>query len=422
MGLALTLNNKIRGFVGVKSNDGHDAGILVVADILKKGGIEVIFGGYDLTVDKFVNAIIQEGVHFAGIGSYNGGHIPFFKAVKNELQKRRYPHIHLIGGGGATITPEDIAVLENLEGIDKIFRAGEGHKIVPFINAHYDFSVVPEDPEAIIADLKNGDPLAISNFINMAEEKARLDAMVHANNRPSIADGASLAKEVLEKSKYYGTHLSALDAEVRKKNSIVFGITGRGGSGKSTIMDELILRFFKDPRTKNKKAAVLSIDPSSASSGGALLADRVAYIYATDKNWVDPSRIYIRSIAARGYGHGIARALPDIVKILKVADFEIFVESYGIGQPDIGVTQVADKSVFVATPDIGGSQQIEKEEMLIVPGVVVVLNKSELPGSRHVSRLLQNKVKNGKTILTTAIQHNNPGVDDLYQLLTQHYN
>ena len=128
--------NIIRGFIGIKSNDGHDAPILVVADILKKAGIEVILGGYDLTVDKFVEAIITEGVHFAGISSYNGGHIPFFKAVRDRLKIENYPFIHLIGGGGSTISLRDINLLESENGIDKIFKSGEAGLSVPFIKDH----------------------------------------------------------------------------------------------------------------------------------------------------------------------------------------------------------------------------------------------------------------------------------------------
>jgi len=371
--------NKIRGFIGVKSNDGHDAAILVIADALKQGGIEVILGGYDLTVDKFVGAIIQEGVHFAGISSYNGGHVPFFKAVRDALKKKNYPHIHLIGGGGATLTLEDIEILEQQEGIDKIFRAGEGDSVLPYINEHFDFSVVPEEPESLLEEVKTGDELALSKFINLAEEKARLESVLkdhrekdrhdgNENRDSRIHDGSGLEemggeKEILKTIECYGKCLSALDSLVQKGRSTVYGITGRGGSGKSTIMDELILRFFKDGRMENKKVAVISIDPSSAGSGGALLADRIGYIYATDKNWVDTSRIFIRSVASRGYGQGIARALPDIVKILKAGGYDIFIESYGIGQPDIGVTRVADQSIFVTTPDVGGAQQIAKEDM-----------------------------------------------------------
>ena len=176
--------HKIRGFIGVKSNDGHDAPILVVADILKKGGIETILGGYDLTVDKFVRAIIQEGVHFAGISSYNGGHLPFFKAVRDELCKRNHPHIHLIGGGGSTITAPEIEILEQEEGIDKIFKSGEGDLIVPYIRGHYDFSVAPGNPENL--DVRNGDELAVSQWLNLAEEKARLESLLEGTASPEI--------------------------------------------------------------------------------------------------------------------------------------------------------------------------------------------------------------------------------------------
>ncbi len=229
-------------------------------------------------------------------------------------------------------------------------------------------------------------------------------------------------QEILRKIKSFEGYLSALDEQVRASRSTVFGMTGRGGSGKSTLTDELILRFFKDGRMENRKVAIISIDPSSGVSGGALLADRIGYIYATDKNWVDTRRIFIRSVASRGYGQGIARALPDIVKILKVGGYDVFIESYGTGQPDIGVTQVADQSIFVTTPDVGGAQQVEKEDMLNIPGVVVVLNKSEHHGSRHISSLLRKKVPGERLFLTTAIEHRNPGVDSLYQSLTQHLN
>jgi len=438
MDLRVMTKNKIRGFIGVKSNDGHDAAILVIADALKQGGIEVILGGYDLTVDKFVDAIIQEGVHFAGISSYNGGHVPFFKAVRDALKKKNYPHIHLIGGGGATMTPEDIDILEQQEGIDKIFRAGEGESVLPYINEHFDFSVVPEEPKALLDGVKTGDELALSRLINLAEEKARLASILedHRNgggpgenasrasspNHPPDLEEMGGESGILKSIERYEKCLSALDEWAKDERSTVYGITGRGGSGKSTITDELILRFFKDDRMENKKLAVISIDPSSAGSGGALLADRIGYIYATDKNWVDTRRIFIRSVTSRGYGQGIARALPDIVKILKAGGYDIFIESYGIGQPDIGITRVADQSIFVTTPDVGGAQQIEKEDMLNIPGVVVVLNKSEHRGSRHISSLLRKKVPSERLFLTTAIEHRNPGINSLYQSLTQHLN
>lgn len=429
--------HKIRGFIGVKSNDGHDAPVLMVADTLKKSGVEVILGGYDLTVDKFVAAIIQEGVHFAGISSYNGGHIPFFKAVRDALKEKNHPHTHLIGGGGATITADDIALLEGEDGIDKIFRSGEANLIGPYIASQYDFSVVPDNPEKLVAGTREGDVSAISKLMNLAEEKARLDSLLDAKkaaldltagaeqahrllDEPIEEDGTT-GQEVLEQCQRYAAHLSALDDPAEKTPTTVYGIAGRGGSGKSTLTDELILRFFNDPRTKNKKAAIIAVDPSSHGSGGALLADRIAYMYATDKNWVDTSRIFIRSVASRGHGNGIARALPDMIKILKAAAYDIFIESYGIGQPDVGIVNLVDKPVLVTTPDVGGAAQIAKEEMLNLPGVYVVLNKNELRGARHVSSLLRSKIDKKNLFLTTAIENNNPGVNELYRSLTEHY-
>lgn len=402
--------HKIRGFIGVKSNDGHDAPILVVADILKKGGIETILGGYDLTVDKFVRAIIHEGVHFAGISSYNGGHLPFFKAVRDELRKHNYPYIHLIGGGGATITAPEIEILEREDGIDKIFKSGEGNLIVPYIKDHYDFSVVPDSPEDLLEDVRKGDDLAISQWLNLAEEKARLESMLAETANPVDSKADKVIRDQIDR---YARCLAELNKS--PAHTTAYGITGRGGAGKSTLLDELILRFFNDERNSRRKLAIIAIDPSSHASGGALLADRIAYLYAADKNWVDTGRIFIRSVAARGFGRGIARALPDMIKILRAAGYDIFVESYGIGQPDTGIVEFVDKTVFVATPDIGGAAQIAKEEMLNVPGAYVALNKNELRGARHVASLLRGKVE--RLFFTTAIEHKNPGVDELYQSL-----
>jgi len=430
---------QIRGFVGVKSNDGHDAPILIVADILKKGGVEVILGGYDLTVEKFVAGIIQEGVNFAGISSYNGSHVPFFLAVRNELEKRNYPHIHLIGGGGATITPQDMSIMEE-NGVDKIFRSGESHTIVPYIQGHYDFSTVPENPEEFLEKMREGDKLAIAQLINLAEEKARLESLIENNGLASIKNnlregkpgelGVGLfehgrkEKELLEQCLYYQNCLSRLShlESPTSSSSVVFGIAGRGGAGKSTLTDELVLRYFNDKRTEGRKLALVSIDPSSHNTGGALLADRIAYMYSTDKNWVDIDRIFIRSVASRGYGHGIARALPDILQILKTSGYDIFVETYGLGQPDTGIVGLVERCVYVTTPDLGGASQIGKEEMLNIPGVYVVLNKNELRGAGYVSSLLRNTIDKDRLFFTTAIEHKNSGVDKLYQALTQHFN
>ncbi|MFQ5481460.1 MAG: cobalamin-dependent protein [Nitrospinaceae bacterium] len=427
--------NIIRGFIGVKSNDGHDAAILVVADLLKKGGIEVVLGGYDLTVDKFVDAIIAEGVHFAGISSYNGGHIPFFKAVRDRLQSQGCPHIHLIGGGGATITPPDIGLLEKEKGIDKIFQSGEADRSLPYIHAHYDFSVVPDQPEALIEKIKEGNKLSIAAFLNLVEEKARLDFMLQEKFGNLILEGgpealARLADEPLgengmpaktawERSRHFGQLLSRLDDSPNHPRTWVLGVTGRGGSGKSTLTDELILRFMNDPRNENRKVAILAVDPTSAMSGGALLADRIAYIYSTDKNWVDTRRIFIRSLASRGAGNGIARALPGMIRVLRAAGYDVCIETYGTGQPDAGIVNLVDRAIFVTTADLGDATQIMKEEMLQIPGVHVVLNKSELQGARRVAGLLRRKTDPDKLFLTTAIEHNNPGVNKLYESLME---
>ncbi|MCF8723389.1 methylmalonyl-CoA mutase [Nitrospina gracilis] len=410
----------IRGFLGVKSNDGHDAPLLIVADALKQGGIEVILGGYDLTVDKFVQAIVQEGVQFAGISSYNGGHIPFFRAVRDRLQAIGHPHVHLVGGGGATFLDRDIKLLEKEKGIDKIFRTGEGTKSAEFIRTHYGYSTVPERLDDLPKLVQDGEISAVARILNVAEEKAWLETLMEKGMRSGSEDPLATDLEISdwqERIRYFGDCLSSLNGASLQGR--VIGIAGRGGCGKSTLLDELLLRWFSDKRNEERKVAVIAIDPSSQSSGGALLADRIAYMYATDKNWVDTDRIFIRSVASRGYGEGLARALPDMIRIFQSAGYDVFVETYGIGQPDAGIVDLVDQSVLVTTPDLGGPYQLMKEEMLNRPDVLVVLNKSELPGARRAQSLLRSRVSEGNLFMTTATEHRNPGVDDLYRALVE---
>lgn len=413
---------KIRGFLGVKSNDGHDAPLLIVADALKKGGVEVILGGYDLTVDRFVDAIIQEGVHFAGISSYNGGHIPFFTAVRDRLKEKGHPHIHLIGGGGATFLPQDIDRLEREEGIDKIFKSGEAASSVAYVQSNYRYSTVPPQLDDLPERARSGDVLAVSHLLNVSEEKAWLETLAETAGRPGNGDFPQTSAETQdlhERIRRFEDCLKRLDTAAETAPVTVYGIAGRGGAGKSTLLDELLFRWFKDPRNDTRRAAVIAIDPSSQSTGGALLADRIAYMYATDKNWVDTDRVFIRSVAARGYGEGMARAVPDMIRVLKAAGYDVFVETYGLGQPDAGILNVVDQAVLVTTPDLGGPYQLMKEEMLNRPGVFVVLNKNEVPGGRRAQSLLRSRVPERNLFFTTAVEHRDPGMDELYRALVK---
>lgn len=413
------LYGKIRGFLGVKSNDGHDAPLLIVADALKKGGIEVILGGYDLTVDKFVDAIIQESVHFAGISSYNGGHIPFFTAVRDRLKEKGHRHIHLIGGGGATFLPQDIERLEREEGIDKIFQSGEAEASVAYVLSHYRYSTVPDRLDDLPDRARSGDVPAVAGLLNAAEEKAWLETLVESRAHPGNGEApwtVSQRQELEQRIRWLDEGLSRLDGPAEGATR-VYGIAGRGGAGKSTLLDELLFRWFRDPRNETRRVAVLAIDPSSQSTGGALLADRIAYMYATDKNWVDTDRIFIRSVAARGHGEGLARAAPDMIRVFRSAGYDVFIETYGIGQPDAGIMNVVDKAVLVTTPDLGGPYQLMKEELLNRPGVLVVLNKNEVAGARRAQSLLRSRVPERNLFFTTATEHRDPGLDELYRAL-----
>lgn len=425
------MRHKIRGLIGVKSNDGHDAPILVVADILKQAGIEVVYGGYDLTARKFAQAAVQEGVHFVGISSYNGGHIPFFRQVRDELKARHFPNLHIIGGGGATITPEDVALLE-AEGIDKIFRQQEGHLAPDYIASHYDFLALPENFDGLSDAALSGNEVALSYFLNTAEEKARLEKMLAViragldlDNPEGVADllkkkvenDGRTAKEILAASKKYSDILKAFDEKARASKTRVIGVTGRGGSGKSTLIDQLVFRYMQDPRNEKRKIAIFAVDPTHNVSGGALLADRMSYAYATDKKWVDTSRIYIRSFASRGFGEGLSGALPDAIRVFRAAGYDILVETYGTGQADSAISKWVDQTVFVTTPDFGGEAQMRKEALLDLPETLVVLNKNDLTGALRASSLLKSKIEEKRLFLTTAAEQNDPGLQALYERL-----
>jgi methylmalonyl-CoA mutase len=438
----------IRALVAVKSNDGHDRPLRYIADAWSEAGIEVIYAGYDLIWPNLVDAVVQEHPQIVGISSYNSGHIEYILNVRDDLLRRGYPHVHIVAGGGATITEEDRRVLEGERGIDRIFGPRAAHDAVGFIKERYDFSTVPERPENLVPKVLEGDQLAVSLFLNVAEEKARLDSLLVRHleravrdSQPSILsrlsrdaaleDGRTVA-EAAELAARYKACLDALAAASGRSRASVIGVTGRGGSGKSTLVDELAYRYFADEKNRGRRLAIVAIDPGS-DSGGAILRDRQSYVYAGDRKalfgeWsVDPStgrrtasagRVFIRSASSRKYGKGICRALPDMLTVFKAAGYDVIVETYGTGQEETEIARLADRTVFVTTHDMGGEKQVSVERMLGVPGVYVVLNKSDKKASGAVRSLLLTKVPRDRLFSTTASDHNDAGLNALYERLS----
>jgi methylmalonyl-CoA mutase cobalamin-binding domain/chain len=364
----------VRVLTAVPICDGHDSPIITINIELARHGVEVIYFGYHRAVRDIVRAAIQEDVHAVGISSYNGGHVEFFTETVRLLRKKRAGHIRVFGGGGGTITPEDARLLKR-RGVDQIFFAGTPMEtIIDFVlrrygsSRHRSFHKLP----------RNSNDLEISQMLTAAEAG-------------SLSVPASPGQ-----------------------STRVIGIAGAGGAGKSTLIDELTLRFLRSrPRGR---LAILSHDPSMTGRG-AVLGDRATMVYAQS------DRVFMRSLGTRGQSGGLARGTKHCVAVLRRAGFDIvIVESAGIGQEDLPFARgLVDRQVLVMSPEYGSRLQLQKIIMLETADVVV-LNKKDLPGARTALAEIQQRLdfndKTQKLVATTAKVHLDPGVDQLFQLLS----
>ncbi len=375
--------------------DGHDASINIVRRILQASGCEVIHLGHNRSVREIVTTALQEDVHGIAVSSYQGGHLEFFKYMIDMLREVRAEHIRVFGGGGGVIIPSEIAELQAY-GVTRIYSPEDGARlglqgmIDEMIHAcRYDLSARP----ASLTELKAGDHRALARWITMIE---------------SGTVGQDVMAELMH------------EAEGRPIPTL--GITGTGGAGKSSLTDELILRFRLDHEDA-LRIAVLSIDPSRRKSGGALLGDRIRM------NAIDHPNIYMRSLATRDSGGSeISRALPGAIAACKLAGFDlIFVETSGIGQGDAAIVPFVDRSLYVMTPEFGATSQLEKIDMLDFAHFVAI-NKFDRRGAldalRDVRKQLQRNRELWHTPLeqmpvfgTMASRFSDDGVTALYQAI-----
>ncbi|TDP92156.1 fused isobutyryl-CoA mutase/GTPase IcmF [Labedaea rhizosphaerae] len=389
--------NPVRFVTAASLFDGHDAAINIMRRILQSQGAEVIHLGHNRSVAEVVNAAIQEDVQGVAISAYQGGHVEYFSYLVELLAKHGAGHVKVYGGGGGVIVPEEIKLLHE-RGVAKIFAPEDGQKLglARMINTMIeacdtDLAAGPApEPEAVLA----GDQGALARAITLAEAGALPDAL-----------------------------RTAVEAAAKDRQVPVLGITGTGGSGKSSLTDELIRRIRLDQQDK-LRIAVIAVDPTRRRSGGALLGDRIRM------NSLDGDRVFFRSIATRGTGSDLPDGLRDAITVAKAAGNDlVIVETPGIGQGDAGVVPFVDVSLYVMTPEFGAASQLEKIDMLDFADFVAI-NKFERRGAddarRDVGRqLVRNREAFGRSwedmpvFGTSAATFNDDGVTALYQALRE---
>lgn len=386
--------------------DGHDASINIMRRLLQAGGAEVIHLGHNRSVEEVVNAAIQEDVQGIAVSSYQGGHVEYFKYMYDLLKEKGASHIRIYGGGGGVIIPREIKELHEY-GIAKIFSPEDGRRfglqgMIELMLKECDFPTVTLDAAGYVEKLQTGEVNAVSKLITLAEQHVSIQK-----------ETAAAVESVMEKVKSL------------EKSAPVVGITGTGGSGKSSLTDELIRRFLNE--IPEKRIAILSVDPTKQKTGGALLGDRIRM------NAIFSPRVYMRSLATRKSKNELSLAIKDANSVVKAAGFDlIIVETSGIGQGDAEITEICDVSIYVMTSEFGAPSQLEKIDMIDYADLIVI-NKFEKKGSEDAKRQVQKQYQRSRMLFdkdysempvygTIASQFNDPGTNALFTALIEKIN
>ncbi|MCB9886375.1 MAG: methylmalonyl-CoA mutase family protein [Planctomycetes bacterium] len=383
--------HKIRLVTATSLFDGHDASIHIFRRIAQASGAEVVHLGHNRSVREIVDAAIAEDAQGIAVTSYQGGHNEFFRYMFDMLKERGCGHVRIFGGGGGVILPEEIEAL-HAYGIARIYSPDDGRSM---------------GLQGMIDDMLRRCDFATTTAKDTLPTPRAADAR-------SVATAISLVENFPER------HRAPVHAALEKLTAPapVLGITGTGGAGKSSLIDELLRRFLLD--FPDKRVAVLCVDPTRRKTGGALLGDRIRMNAATDE------RVFVRSMATRRANAALSESVQDALAVLQVAGFDlILLESSGIGQSDSEIVEHADVSLYVMTPEFGAQSQLEKIDMLDYADLVAI-NKFDRRGARDALRDVKKQVQRNKKAFETpaeqmpvygtmAAQFADPGTNRLYR-------
>ncbi|MDG2370979.1 MAG: methylmalonyl-CoA mutase family protein [Flavobacteriales bacterium] len=388
--------NKIRIVTAASLFDGHDAAINIMRRIIQSTGCEVIHLGHDRSVEEVVNCAIQEDAQAIAMTSYQGGHNEYFKYMYDLLKEKGASGIKIFGGGGGTILPSEIEELQAY-GIERIYHPDDGRTMglqgmINDLVQRCDFPTGENQNEELSKKSFNKNPLTIGKMISAAENF------------------------MVENEK----ELQTIHESAEKLSIPILGITGTGGAGKSSLVDELVRRFLDD--FPNKQIAIVSVDPSKRRTGGALLGDRIRM------NSINDDRVYMRSLATRQSNLALSKYVSNALDILKLAKYDLIIlETSGIGQSDTEILDHSDVSLYVMTPEFGAATQLEKIDMLDFADIVA-LNKFDKRGALDAIRDVKKQYKRNHNLWdikdeeipvfgTIASQFNDPGMNTLYRSL-----
>ncbi|OBX22050.1 MULTISPECIES: methylmalonyl-CoA mutase family protein [Bizionia] len=386
---------KVRIVTAASLFDGHDASINIMRRIIQATGVEVIHLGHDRSVEEVVNTAIQEDANAICLTSYQGGHNEYFKYMYDLLTEKGANHIKIFGGGGGVILPSEIKELMDY-GITRIYSPDDGREMglqgmINDLVQQSDFAIGDKlDNE--VDELASKNPKAIARVISSAE------------NFPDVAKGA----------------LDKIHEKNKNSKTPVLGITGTGGAGKSSLVDELVRRFLID--FPEKTVGLVSVDPSKRKTGGALLGDRIRM------NAINNSRVYMRSLATRQSNLALSKYVHEAVQVLKAAEYDLIIlETSGIGQSDTEIIEHSDVALYVMTPEFGAATQLEKIDMLDFADLVAI-NKFDKRGSLDALRDVKKQYMRNNHLWDTpqdelpvygtiASQFNDPGMNTLYKAI-----